>query len=84
MTTDVSLPKLLHDHSKVLIEIPIRILAIIVVALIIRSILNRLIKRILPRPLLLVDRLPRNATGKLPQQALQELTATRLRSVDPA
>jgi acyl-coenzyme A synthetase/AMP-(fatty) acid ligase len=25
----------------------------------------------LPRPLLLVDRLPRNATGKLPQQALQ-------------
>jgi acyl-coenzyme A synthetase/AMP-(fatty) acid ligase len=28
----------------------------------------------LPRPLLMVDRLPRNATGKLPQQALQELT----------
>ncbi len=27
----------------------------------------------LPRPLLLVDRLPRNATGKLPQQALQSL-----------
>jgi len=27
----------------------------------------------LPRPLLLVDRLPRNATGKLPQQALQAL-----------
>jgi acyl-coenzyme A synthetase/AMP-(fatty) acid ligase len=27
----------------------------------------------LPRPLLLVDRLPRNATGKLPQHALQEL-----------
>jgi len=25
----------------------------------------------MPRPLLLVDRLPRNATGKLPQQALQ-------------
>jgi moderate conductance mechanosensitive channel len=46
VTTDVSLPKLLHDHSKVLIEIPIRILAIIVVALIIRAILNRLIKRI--------------------------------------
>jgi acyl-coenzyme A synthetase/AMP-(fatty) acid ligase len=38
----------------------------------------------LPRPLLLVDRLPRNATGKLPQQALQELTSERLRSVDPA
>jgi acyl-coenzyme A synthetase/AMP-(fatty) acid ligase len=27
----------------------------------------------LPRPLLLVDRLPRNATGKLPQHALQSL-----------
>ncbi len=27
----------------------------------------------LPRPLLLVDRLPRNATGKLPQQALRQL-----------
>jgi small-conductance mechanosensitive channel len=46
VTTDVSLPKLLHDHSKVLIEIPIRIVAIIVVALIIRAFLNRLIKRI--------------------------------------
>ncbi len=29
----------------------------------------------LPRPLLLVDRLPRNATGKLPQQALLSLAA---------
>ncbi len=29
----------------------------------------------LPRPLVLVDRLPRNATGKLPQQALQALFA---------
>jgi acyl-coenzyme A synthetase/AMP-(fatty) acid ligase len=27
----------------------------------------------LPRPLLMVDRLPRNATGKLPLQALQAL-----------
>ena len=27
----------------------------------------------LPRPLILVERLPRNATGKLPQQALQRL-----------
>jgi len=27
----------------------------------------------LPRPLMLVDQLPRNATGKLPQQALQRL-----------
>jgi acyl-coenzyme A synthetase/AMP-(fatty) acid ligase len=27
----------------------------------------------LPRPLLIVEQLPRNATGKLPQQALQDL-----------
>jgi len=31
----------------------------------------------LPRPLLLVDALPRNATGKLPQLALQTLAARR-------
>ena len=36
----------------------------------------------LPRPLLLVDRLPRNATGKLPLQALQSLANQRLRSND--
>jgi acyl-coenzyme A synthetase/AMP-(fatty) acid ligase len=29
----------------------------------------------LPRPLLLVDKLPRNATGKLPQEALQRVAA---------
>jgi acyl-coenzyme A synthetase/AMP-(fatty) acid ligase len=29
----------------------------------------------LPRPLLFVDRLPRNATGKLPNEALQSLVA---------
>lgn len=33
----------------------------------------------LPRPLLLVDQLPRNATGKLPQQALQGFAEQRLR-----
>jgi len=32
----------------------------------------------LPRPLLIVDRLPRNATGKLPQQALQSLADRHL------
>jgi small-conductance mechanosensitive channel len=40
-----TLPKYVHEHSKVLIEIPIRIVAIIVVALIIRAILHRMIKR---------------------------------------
>jgi acyl-coenzyme A synthetase/AMP-(fatty) acid ligase len=33
----------------------------------------------LPRPLLLVEQLPRNATGKLPQQALQAFAAQHLR-----
>jgi acyl-CoA synthetase (AMP-forming)/AMP-acid ligase II len=34
----------------------------------------------LPRPLLLVDRLPRNATGKLPHHALQALAAQHLKA----
>jgi acyl-coenzyme A synthetase/AMP-(fatty) acid ligase len=34
----------------------------------------------LPRPLLMVDRLPRNATGKLPQQALQSLADRHTRA----
>lgn len=46
MTTDVSLPQVFHDHSKVLVQTPIRILAIVVAALIFRAILFRLIKRI--------------------------------------
>ncbi len=33
----------------------------------------------LPRPLLMVEQLPRNATGKLPQQALQGFADERLR-----
>jgi acyl-coenzyme A synthetase/AMP-(fatty) acid ligase len=32
----------------------------------------------LPRPLLIVENLPRNATGKLPQQALQVLADNQL------
>jgi 3-hydroxymyristoyl/3-hydroxydecanoyl-(acyl carrier protein) dehydratase len=39
----------------------------------------------LPRPLLLVDRLPRNATGKLPQQALASLVEKYAKApADPA
>jgi acyl-coenzyme A synthetase/AMP-(fatty) acid ligase len=34
----------------------------------------------LPRPLLIVDELPRNATGKLPQQALQGFADQQLRT----
>jgi acyl-coenzyme A synthetase/AMP-(fatty) acid ligase len=37
----------------------------------------------LPRPLLLVDRLPRNATGKLPHQALLSLAERHLKADDP-
>jgi acyl-coenzyme A synthetase/AMP-(fatty) acid ligase len=36
----------------------------------------------LPRPLIIVERLPRNATGKLPQQALQHLANRRLQTND--
>jgi acyl-coenzyme A synthetase/AMP-(fatty) acid ligase len=35
----------------------------------------------LPRPLLLVDQLPRNATGKLPQQAVQHFAERQLHGV---
>lgn len=34
----------------------------------------------LPRPLIMVERLPRNATGKLPQQVLQSLASTHLQT----
>jgi acyl-coenzyme A synthetase/AMP-(fatty) acid ligase len=37
----------------------------------------------LPRPLLIVERLPRNATGKLPQQALQLFADTQVRVGEP-
>jgi len=47
------------------------------------SLTDHLRKRIdpvfLPRPLLFVDRLPRNATGKLPHEALQALTQSSRR-----
>jgi acyl-coenzyme A synthetase/AMP-(fatty) acid ligase len=36
----------------------------------------------LPRPLILVERLPRNATGKLPQRELQHLANRHLQTID--
>jgi acyl-coenzyme A synthetase/AMP-(fatty) acid ligase len=36
----------------------------------------------LPRPLIIVERLPRNATGKLPQQELQQLASLHLQTND--
>jgi moderate conductance mechanosensitive channel len=44
-STYAALPKFWHEHSKVLIEIPIRIVVIIVVALVIRAVLRRMIDR---------------------------------------
>jgi acyl-coenzyme A synthetase/AMP-(fatty) acid ligase len=48
-------------------------------ALLIESLKQRIDAVFLPRPLLIVDKLPRNATGKLPQQALQGFANTQLR-----
>ncbi len=45
MSAVTRLPHYLHEHSKVLIQTPIRILLIIIVALIVRAILHRLINR---------------------------------------
>ncbi len=53
----LGLPKYVHEHSRVLIEVPIRIVAIIVVALTIRAILHRMINRAV-RPL---------RTGEMPR-----------------
>ncbi len=44
-------------------------------ATILKALRQRIDPVFLPRPLLLVERLPRNATGKLPQHTLRALTA---------
>lgn len=48
------------------------------VAALLKFLRQRIDPVFLPRPLLIVDRLPRNATGKLPQQALQMLADSHL------
>jgi acyl-coenzyme A synthetase/AMP-(fatty) acid ligase len=47
-------------------------------AAILRALRERIDAVFLPRPLLLVERLPRNDTGKLPQEALRELARALL------
>jgi len=47
------------------------------VATLIKHLRRRIDPVFLPRPLMIVERLPRNATGKLPQQALQALADRR-------
>jgi acyl-coenzyme A synthetase/AMP-(fatty) acid ligase len=46
-------------------------------AALMRHLRRRIDPVFLPRPLVIVERLPRNATGKLPQQALQALADSR-------
>jgi acyl-coenzyme A synthetase/AMP-(fatty) acid ligase len=46
-------------------------------ATLMRQLRRRIDPVFLPRPLVLVERLPRNATGKLPQQSLQALAEPR-------
>ena len=48
-------------------------------AALMRHLRRRIDPVFLPRPLVIVERLPRNATGKLPQQALQALADRRPR-----
>ena len=45
-TNAAKLPKYVHDHSRWLIEIPIRIVVIVVVSLVIRTLLHRVINRL--------------------------------------
>jgi acyl-coenzyme A synthetase/AMP-(fatty) acid ligase len=52
-------------------------------ATLMRHLRRRIDPVFLPRPLVIVERLPRNATGKLPQQALQALADRRPRRAAP-
>jgi len=50
------------------------------VAALIEHLRQRIDPVFLPRPLIIVERLPRNATGKLPQQELQQLASRHLQT----
>ena len=62
MSAVTGLPDYIHDHSKVLIETPIRIVLIIVGALLLRAVLHRMI-----------NRLARPARGGAPPRLLRPL-----------
>jgi acyl-coenzyme A synthetase/AMP-(fatty) acid ligase len=49
-------------------------------AQLLQALRERLDPAFLPRPLLLVPRLPRNGTGKLPREALQALAAAHVKT----
>jgi acyl-coenzyme A synthetase/AMP-(fatty) acid ligase len=72
-----------NDHGG-LTGIPRLAAAVVAPTLSAAALMRHLRRRIdpvfLPRPLVIVERLPRNATGKLPQQALQALADRRPRS----
>jgi small-conductance mechanosensitive channel len=69
------LPTYVHEHSRVLIETPIRILVIIIVALLIRAILIRMINRLV-RPIRVgeVPRILRPFKERVENSALLEST----------
>jgi len=71
----LALPKYLHEHSRVLIEIPIRIVVIILVALVTRAILHRMINRAV-RPIHVgeVPRILRPFKERVENSALLEST----------
>ncbi|HEY2985047.1 MAG TPA: mechanosensitive ion channel domain-containing protein [Jatrophihabitantaceae bacterium] len=73
MSAVTRLPDYLHEHSKVLIQTPIRILLIIIVALLLRAILHRFINR-MTRPVRngTVPRLLRPLREKVDTTALLE------------
>jgi len=70
------------DHGSIT-GIPRLAAAVVAPTLSAAALMRHLRRRIdpvfLPRPLVIVERLPRNATGKLPQQALQALADRRPR-----
>jgi len=71
----LALPRYLHEHSQVLIQTPIRILVIVLVALIIRGILHRMINRAV-RPIEVgeVPRILRPFKERIGQSGLVEST----------
>ncbi|HEY2983668.1 MAG TPA: hypothetical protein VGJ38_05910, partial [Jatrophihabitantaceae bacterium] len=73
MSAVTRLPDYLHEHSKVLIQTPIRILLIIIAALLLRAILHRFINR-MTRPVRggTVPRLLRPLREKVDTTALLE------------
>lgn len=79
---------LLRDDDKDISADVTRLAAVVVApgldaATLIKQLRERIDPIFLPRPLLFVDKLPRNDTGKLPHEALQSLVASSLKQIAP-